>query len=120
MCHIGLATHTEALFVIISAARTPSVSNPMNAARWISLAVAAAFCAFAVYLQPTPLVIVAIAYMVLPLAAIWYGDELGSFAGDWQLDASRPGLILRLLGWVVLALTPLAVYAFKLHLELGG
>jgi hypothetical protein len=89
------------------------------AARWISLACAAAFCAFALLLQPTSMVFYAITYMILPLAAIWYGDELGSFSSGCRVNRPTPGIMVKLIGWVLLLITPLAVYAFKLRLQLG-
>jgi hypothetical protein len=91
----------------------------MSTARWISLAFAAVFCALALVLQPTSMVFYAIAYMIIPLAAIWFGDELGSFSSGWQLNRPTPGMIVKLIGWVLLMITPLAVYAFRLRLELG-
>jgi hypothetical protein len=91
----------------------------MDTATWLSLVSAAAFCVFALLLQPTSMVIYAIGYMVIPLAAIWYGDYLGSFFSGWRLNLPTPGIMVKLVGWILLFLTPLAVYAFKLRLELG-
>jgi hypothetical protein len=89
----------------------------MNAARWISLTLAAASCAFAVLLQPAYLACYAIAYLIVPLGAIWYGDELGSMSG-LRLDKRTPGIMVKIAGWILLLITPLAVYAFKLRLEI--
>ena len=92
----------------------------MDVARWISLAMAAAFCVFALVLQPTYIVLFTIGYMVLPLAAIWYGDELGTYSsGHWYVNMPTPGILVKFVGWVLLLLTPLATYAFKLRLEMG-
>ncbi len=90
----------------------------MDTERWISLAAAAAFCIFAVWLQPWHLIYAAIAYMVLPLAAIWYGDELGEYTSGWHINMPTPGVMVKILGWILLTLTPLAVYTLKLRLEL--
>jgi len=92
----------------------------MNVARWISLALAAAFCIYAVVLQPWHIIYGAIAYMILPLALIWYGDELGEYTSGWHVNMSSPGIMVKILGWILLALalTPLAVYTLKLRLEL--
>ncbi len=87
--------------------------------RWMSLAVATAFCGFALWLQPTSMMLVAIGYMILPLVAIWYGDDLGGFASGWRLNQPTPGIMVRVAGWILLLITPLAVYAFKLRIELG-
>jgi len=69
-------------------------------------------------LQPTSMVFYAVAYMIIPMAAIWFGDEFGSFSSGWRLNMPTPGIMIRFIGWVLLIFTPLAVYAFKLRLEL--
>jgi hypothetical protein len=99
---------------------SPSVSPKgmiMDTARWISLAVAAAFCLFAAWLQPWYLLYSAIAYMLLPLTVIWYGDEMAAY-DEWQTHVPTPAIIVKILAWILFALTPLAVYTFKLRLEL--
>ena len=90
----------------------------MDLARWISLAVAAVFCIFAVWLQPWYMIYAAIADMILPLTLIWYGDEIAEFVSDWRWDRGAPGVIVKILAWILLMLTPLAVYTLKLRLEL--
>jgi hypothetical protein len=85
----------------------------------MSLALAAAFCGFALLLRPASMVFAAIAYMILPLAAIWFGDELGGYSSGFHVNAPTPGIAVKLLGWVLLLLTPLVVYALKLRLELA-
>jgi hypothetical protein len=89
----------------------------MNAARWISLAIAAVFCGYALLLRPSTLVVYAIAYMVVPLAAIWYGDELGSYSTRWGFSRPTPGVMVKLMGWVLLLLAPVAIYTFGLRLQ---
>ena len=88
----------------------------MDTARWISLALAAAFCVYAVVLQPWHMIYGAIAYMILPLALIWYGDELGEYTSGWHVNMPTPGIMMKILGWILLALTPLAVYSLKLRI----
>ncbi len=86
----------------------------MDTARWISLVVAAAFCIFAVWLQPWDMIYPAIAYMLFPLVVIWYGDELGQYTSGWRLNTATPGIMLKIVAWILLALTPLALHTVKL------
>jgi hypothetical protein len=90
----------------------------MDIARRISLVLAAAFCAFAVVLRPWHLIYAAMLYQILPIALIWYGEELGEYTSGWHLNAPTPGIIVRILGWILLALTPLVVCAVKLRMEI--
>jgi len=91
----------------------------MNAERWVSLAFVAAICAYALLLRPASMVLYAVAYMVLPLRAIWYGDEFGSFSSGWRLNLPTPGIMVKLAGWTLLLTTPLVMYACKARMERG-
>ncbi len=55
------------------------------------------------------LVFGAVAYMVFPLAFIWFGDAFGAYASGWRINASTPGIFVKLVGWILLFLTPLIV-----------
>ena len=89
----------------------------MTAERWTSLAYGVATCGYGVYLHGPAMAVYAIGFMLLPLAAIWYGDELESFASGSRLDRPTPGIMIKIAGWALLLLAPLAVYAF--HMRLG-
>lgn len=63
------------------------------------------------YLQPFEGVFLPVALLLLvPLALIWFGGEVGSWAGPsgkrW-LGTTRPTLHVKIVGWVLLALLPL-------------
>ncbi len=91
----------------------------MNGERWVSLAFVAVICAYALLLRPASVALYAVAYMVLPLGAIWYGDELGSFSSGWRLNLPTPGIMVKVAGWALLLTAPLAVCAIKARMELG-
>jgi hypothetical protein len=80
----------------------------MDAARWISVAVATAFCVFAYSLKPTSLVGSAIGYMLFPMFLIWYGDAVAAYS-EWQTKVATPEIIVKILAWILLALTPLVI-----------
>jgi hypothetical protein len=88
----------------------------MTIEKWISLAVAAAVCVFAIYLRGATMLVYAIGFMVLPLVAIWYSEEVASWSSGWRLNRPTPGIAIKVAGWLLLAVTPLAVYAFHLRL----
>jgi hypothetical protein len=85
----------------------------------VSLACAVIFCVFALLLQPRYLVLYAVAYMIFPLAAIWYGDEIGSYSSGWRINIPSPGILVKVIGWILLMFTPLCIYIGKLRLGLG-
>ncbi len=92
----------------------------MSMDRTISIVLAVAFIAYALYLGPPNLILIAVGYMVLPMAAIWFGDELGSQSGLWLVDRSSPGIIVKILGWILLCLAPVAVHTFKMQSRKEG
>jgi hypothetical protein len=56
--------------------------------------------------------IVIIGFLVLPLACIWFGDEMGDWGGTMRLRAitsSSPGIFVVVMGWVILLL-PVFIY----------
>jgi len=95
----------------------------MSISRTISIVLAVAFIVYACLLDPPGLAVVAVGYMVIPMGAIWFGDELGSSTGHWfgggYIDVPSPGIIVKFLGWILLCLTPVVVLTFKWRLELG-
>ncbi len=93
----------------------------MSLDRKISIAFAIAFIGYALYLGPPKLILIAVYYMVLPLGAIWFGDELGSQSKNWlargYIDRTSPGIMVKIVGWILLCVAPVAVYTFKMRLE---
>ena len=52
-------------------------------------------------------------FLLLPLACIWFGDELGDYVGALPGPAIRkqtPGWMVRLGGWFLLLLPPVAMW----------
>ena len=46
-------------------------------------------------------------FVILPLACIWFGDEMGGYTGaSWggAITDTTPGLIVRISGWLLLLL----------------
>jgi len=80
--------------------------------------------AYSYLLDPPGLALVAVTYMVLPMMAIWFGDEMGYSTGHWlggyYIDEPTPGIMVKIVGWILLCLTPAAVHVFKWRLELGA
>jgi CDP-diglyceride synthetase len=90
----------------------------MTVSRWISLVCVFLFCVYALILQPATLVVRALTYMFFPLAAIWYGDKLGSYTGSWRTNEPTPGIMIKIAGWILLFLTPVVIYTAKIRLEI--
>jgi hypothetical protein len=52
-----------------------------------------------------------VAFVILPLACIWFGDEMGGYIGPtWGagITAPSPGLIVCIAGWLLLLLPIIA------------
>jgi hypothetical protein len=46
-------------------------------------------------------------FVILPLACIWFGDEMGGYTGaSWggAITDETPGLLVRIAGWLLLLL----------------
>ncbi len=92
----------------------------MNIARWISLAIAAAFCAWAwLSLHSGEMLFRTAAYLIFPLGFIWYGNEVGRFSSGWRTNLPTPGIMVKIAGWVLLLITPVAVNGLKAYLQAG-
>ena len=56
-------------------------------------------------------------YFLIPLACIWYGDEMGGYVGTLPgpaINRQTPGWMVKLAGWVLLllpAIIPLILFA---------
>jgi hypothetical protein len=58
-------------------------------------------------------------FLTLPLACIWYGDEMGSYVGvirGQAITAQTPGCLVRFGGWLLMLL-PLVIGAIVLIKE---
>lgn len=77
--------------------------------RIASLSIVAIYLLTAYLLRGPVLSLKLLMYLILALACIWFGDEMGSFTGySWtgNINISRqsPGGIVRFFGWVLLIL----------------
>jgi hypothetical protein len=92
----------------------------MNVARCVSLALAAVFCTFAwLLLHSGEMVFRTIAYMIVSLGFIWFGDELASYRSGGPIDEPTPGIAVKIAGWILLLITPFFVYGLKAYLQAG-
>ena len=82
--------------------------------RLLSLVVAACYLVFG-YLAGggfTPILLGVLGFLALPLACIWFGEEMGSFLGLRsliQMTAESPGCLVRFMGWLLLLFPALLI-----------
>ena len=73
--------------------------------RTLSAAVAVVYLVLGYY-GGGPILLVRVAmFLLLPMACIWFGEELGAFTGVMRghyVDAESPGCLVAFLGWVLL------------------
>jgi len=77
----------------------------MPADRLISLVIAAMVCVIAVLSGGGHALFDAVLWVVLALALIWFGDELGEYTGLMRgslVTAQSPGSLVRFFGWLFL------------------
>jgi hypothetical protein len=58
--------------------------------------------------------VLAAAFLVIPMGCIWFGRELGSYTGSASLmyiGSGSPAGLLEIAGWVILLLPPVAALA---------
>ncbi len=75
--------------------------------RALSAAVAIAYLIAAYVGGGPPLLIKCAMCLLLPLACIWFSEEMGAFAGIARgqfIDKESPGCLVAFLGWVLLLL----------------
>lgn len=83
--------------------------------RTLSAAVAVAYLIVAYVTGGPPLLIRLGPYLLIPLACIWFGEELGAYTGSWgarSIDAESPGCLVAFFGWVLL-LIPVLLPLFQ-------
>ena len=91
--------------------------------RFLSLIIASAYIAVvllsSVFAQPRSLretvigVLVVCVFLVLPLACIWFSDEIGGYTGMLPgpgINKRTPGSLVKLGGWVLLLLPAVAYF----------
>lgn len=85
-------------------------NSPIDLGRLISLGIALMYVLVSAIAFGN-LVLYILAYLVLPLSAIWFSDELGGFVGSfgaYNISTETPGCLVKILGWVLLLL-PIAL-----------
>ena len=89
----------------------------MNIGKVLSLLLAAAYL-IAAFTSATPETgLRVLLFLLLPMACIWFSEELGEFTGNWggqHIDQKSPGCVLTFVGWVMLLMPLLAVLFLKL------
>jgi len=86
--------------------------------RTASAMAALCYLLFALYARSGHLFARTVLFLILPMSAIWFSEELGAmtgvrfgrFAGP-VVTASSPGFLVRIAGWIVLLL-PLWIFLF--------
>lgn len=82
----------------------------MTLERWLALACAVVIC----LMQPVSNVLRVIAFLLIPLAAIWFPDEIGTYANPkGSFTETSPPILIRIMGWVLL----LIFLATRLYLK---
>ena len=85
------------------------VTNPMG--RVLSLVIAVLYMALAYFQHDANSFFDLLGYLILPLACIWFSDEMGNFFGLGlgghgfaRVDESSPPSLIKFMGWVLLLL----------------
>ena len=88
--------------------------------RLFSLVLSAAYLVAALLLGSGEDALMVLGFVLVSLACIWFGDELGDFTGwtdEGRITARTPGGMVRFVGWLLLLL-PAAAFAIQ-HLRAG-
>lgn len=75
--------------------------------RCLSVVVGIAYLMAAVFSGPPEGVVLVGLYLVLPLACIWFGEEIGAFKGVMRghlVTSASPGCLVAAGGWLLLLL----------------
>ncbi|MGD0897322.1 MAG: hypothetical protein ABR915_05760 [Thermoguttaceae bacterium] len=73
--------------------------------RALSAAVAVVYLVLAYWIGGPALVVRWAIYLLLPMACIWFSEEMGSFTGVMygrSVDSESPGCLVAFFGWVLL------------------
>jgi len=85
--------------------------SKINWNRLLSLIIAVTYLVIAYVYGGGELLFRTFIYLALPMTAIWYGEELGSYMGTMrlhQVTAQTPGIIVVIGGWILLLLPVVA------------
>jgi hypothetical protein len=77
--------------------------------RILSGLVAAGYIAMAMLAFGAKGIVLAAAFLVIPMACIWFSAEMGSFAGTMNLqyvNARSPARLIEVAGWVIILPAP--------------
>ncbi len=88
----------------------------MTKGRIISAAIAVFYVVVASLTSGAEAAFKLIAFLILPLGCIWYGEALGSFKGLMRgqyVDTATPGCLVTFVGWIILLL-PVFMAVFNL------
>ena len=84
----------------------------MTKSRFLSLIVALGYLIAAYFGGGWELVWRAAIFLILPLACIWFGDEMGSYTGigtgRGAITSTTPGWLVALGGWLLLLMPVIA------------
>lgn len=85
--------------------------------RILSGLVAAGYIAMAILAFGAKGIVLAAAFLVIPIACIWFSNEMGSFIGTMNLQyisARSPARLIEAAGWVIILLAPVVAVVVKL------
>jgi hypothetical protein len=85
----------------------------------VSVVVAAGMLIYAQVIGPPGLAFYAAGYLAIPLFAIWFGDPIFGDEAE-SLGYGWYNTVVRLLGWLLLCLTPLVLRSVVWRFSLGS
>lgn len=83
----------------------------------ISLTISIVYLIISFISGGSELLIKMLLFLLLPLACIWFGEEMGNYTGPAfgfrpHITKESPGCFIKLLGWVLLLL-PMAIFVLN-------
>jgi len=88
-------------------------------ARKLSLAIALVYLVAALIYGGWELLLIAAIVLIMPMAMIWFGDEIGDYVGGFHrigkpyITKRSPGSLVSLFGWALL-LAPVVIIVLRL------
>ncbi|KPK71976.1 hypothetical protein AMJ87_06100 [candidate division WOR_3 bacterium SM23_60] len=88
-------------------------------ARTLSLAIALVYLVAALIYGGWELLLIAAIVLIMPMAMIWFGDEIGDYVGGFHrigkpyITKRSPGSLVSLFGWALL-LAPVVIIVLRL------
>jgi len=77
----------------------------MNLWRWLSLIIALIYLLISTFAGGIGGILRVFAFLVIPMACIWFGDEMGDYVGylgSQSITSKTPGFMVRFGGWLLL------------------